>query len=230
LTDLDSAVLNELRTLPEGLAEIVGRHLAAADRALMEDDVPRARAHVLAARRRAARVAVVREAAGVTAYLAGDYAEAITELRAVRRMTGSDAYLPILADCERGLGNPQKALDMIRGLDSARLDPTTRIELLIVQAGARADLGNVPAAILTLQVPELTRLPRGEMRARLQYAYADLLERDGRVQDAATWLARAAESDVDGVTDAADRLAEEDGIVFIDDGLDGSDADAARGD
>ncbi len=151
----------------------------------------------------------------MAAYLAGDFAEAIAELRTVRRMTGSDEYVPMLADCERGLGRPQRALELIRETESSKLDPATRVELLLVAAGARADLGQLDAAILMLQAPELRRLPKGGPRARLQYAYADLLERAGRFHESHEWMRKAAESDVDGVTDAAERLDEAAGLSFI---------------
>ena len=211
---LDVGVSHELRTLPEGLAEIVARHLVAADLALVEGDVPLARTHIAAAKRRAGRVAPVREAAGIAAYLAGDYAEAIAELRTVRRMTGSPEYVPMLADCERGLGRPQRALELIKEVDQRTVSPETRVELVLVAAGARADLGQVDAAIVVLQIPELTRLPKGGPLARLQYAYADLLERAGRVDEAREWMRKAAASDVDGVTDAEERVEEETGLSF----------------
>ncbi len=206
---------HELRTLPEGLAEIVARHLVAADLALVDEDIALARAHIAAAKRRAGRVAPVREAAGIAAYLDGDYPEAIAELRTVRRMTGSDEYVPMLADCERGLGRPQKALELIREVDTSRLEPATRVELILVAAGARADLGQLDAAIVMLQIPELKRLPKGAPRARLQYAYADLLERAGRFEESHEWMRHAAESDIGGVTDAAERLDEAAGLAFI---------------
>lgn len=211
---LDAGVAHELRTLPEGLAEIVARHLVAADLALVDGDIPLARAHIAAAKRRAGRVAPVREAAGIAAYLAGDYAEAIAELRTVRRMTGSPEYVPMLADCERGLGRPHRALDLIKEVDQRTVDPSTRVELTLVAAGARADLGQVDAAILVLQVPELTQLPKGGPRARLQYAYADLLEKAGRVPESREWMRRAADSDIEGVTDATERVEEEAGLAF----------------
>lgn len=214
LDSLDPAVQNELRTLPEGLAEIVGRHLAAADEALVEDDVETARAHVAAARRRAGRVAAVREAAGVVAYLAGDYAEAIAELRAVRRMTGTADYLPMMADCERGLGRPRRALELLKEIDLRLVDDATRVEVALVAAGARADLGQVDAALILLDAPDLTQLPAGGARARLEYARAELLMQAGREAEGRAWLQRAADSDVDGVTDAAERVEEWTGLAF----------------
>ncbi len=214
LESLDPAVQNELRTLPEGLAEIVGRHLAAADAALVDDDLESARAHVAAARRRAGRVAAVREAAGVVAYLGGDYAEAIAELRAVRRMTGTAEYLPMMADCERGLGRPRRALELLKEIDLRSVDDATRVEVALVAAGARADLGQVDAALILLDAPDLTQLPAGGARARLEYARAELLMQAGREDEGRGWLQRAAESDVDGVTDAAERVEEWTGLAF----------------
>jgi tetratricopeptide (TPR) repeat protein len=214
VADLDPAVQNELRTLPEGLAEIVGRHLAAADAALVEGNTALAREHIAAAKRRAGRVAAVREACGIAAYLDGDYAEAIAELRAVRRMSGSQEYVPMMADCERGLGRPRRALELLKEVDLRNVDEATRVEVALVAAGARADLGQVEAALVVLQAPDLARLPQGGPRARLQYAYAELLSQAGRDDEAVDWLARAAESDIDGVTDAAERLEELTGLVF----------------
>ena len=211
---LDRSVLLELRTLPDGLAEIVARHLVAADLAMADDDVELAMAHIEAARRRAGRVAAVREAAGVAAYKAGKFPEAISELRTARRMTGSNAFIPMIADCERGLGRPQKALDLIRATNTKTLDDETRSELLIVGAGARADLGQLNAAIVTLQVPELTKLRPGTARARLQYAYSDFLAQVGRTTEAWEWMERAAASDIDEATDAAERCEEFAGIAF----------------
>ena len=61
------------------------------------------------------RVGVVREACGIAAYRTGRWAEALSELRAARRMTGRDDYLPIMADCERALGRPDRALALPSG-------------------------------------------------------------------------------------------------------------------
>lgn len=204
IEDLDPAVLNELRTLPEDLGEVVGRHLLAAQAALLEDDVDRATAHAESARRKAARVASVREAAGIVAYRAGDYAKALNEFRTVRRMTGGDEFVPIMADCERGLGRPERALDLLKELK--RSTGEVRIEALLVGAGARADLGQIDAALVMLKIPELTGDGDLEVRIRLQYAYADLLEQAGRVDEARAWFARVAEADVADITDAAERL------------------------
>jgi tetratricopeptide (TPR) repeat protein len=172
--------------------------------------------YALAARRLAARVGVVREACGIAAYRTGRWAEALSELRAARRMTGSDDYLPMMADCERALGRPDRGLSLVREADFSALDRAIQIELRIVESGIRRDQGLADAAVVVLQVPELTS---GRMRpwsARLFYAYADALLAAGRADEARDAFARAAEADTSGETDAADRLDELDGFEFAD--------------
>ncbi len=214
--EIDRRVAAELRTLPEELGQTVARLLVAASRALEEGDVDLALAYTAEAKRLAGRVSVVREAMGITAYAAGDYAAALAELRAVRRMTGDQDYVPVMADCERGLGRPRKALELLAEVPESKLSDASRIEARIVAAGARRDLGQPDAALLLLQVPELNARRTEEWLPRLRYAYADTLLELGRGEQARMWFERAAQVDPDGATDADERLAEMDGIVFDD--------------
>ncbi|SDK47613.1 hypothetical protein SAMN05421874_1083 [Nonomuraea maritima] len=224
--ELDKEVLEELRSLPGDLADLVGRHLVAAERALEDDDPDRAHEHTNVARRFAARIGVVREAAGIVAYRAGHFSEALSDLRAARRMTGSEAYLPVMADCERGLGRPERAIDLVRSPEAERLDREGRIEMTIVESGARRDLRQYDAAVITLQrLPELRDPQPRPWSARLAFAYADALADAGH-QDAATeWFGRAMAFDEDGETDAAERYAELTGAVIedIEEDVDGED-------
>ncbi len=212
-TDLDRVTRNSLSTLPEALAERVALQLAAAA-SLLADEPERALEHARAAGRRASRVAVVREAVGVAAYQAGDYALALSELKAAARISGSPEYLPMIADCERGLGRPERALSLASSPEARTLERAGKVELLIVAAGARRDLGQPEAAVLTLQVPALRSATTGQWLARLRYAYADALLGVGRVAEARLWFARAAQVDPEGTTDAAERCDELDGITF----------------
>ncbi|MFE3455834.1 hypothetical protein ACFXJ8_43720 [Nonomuraea sp. NPDC059194] len=232
MDELDKDVRDELRSLPLDLAELVGRHLVAAERALVEDDPDRAHEHTKVARRFAARIGVVREAAGIVAYRAGNYSEALSDLRAARRMTGSDAYLPIMADCERGMGRPERALDLVRSPEAERLDRAGRIELAIVESGARRDLGQNDAAVITLQrLPELRDPNPHPWSARLAFAYGDALADAGHQEAATDWFARALAFDEDGETDAAERYAELTGAVIEDIEEDYEDLDeSAEGD
>ncbi|WP_223199391.1 hypothetical protein [Solihabitans fulvus] len=210
---LDPAVRGELRSLPKGLADIVGQHLAAAG-LLVDEDPEFALEHARYARLKAARVGAVREAAGLTAYLAGEWAEALSELRAARRMTHGAGHLAIMADCERALGRPERALELAREARSEKLDAAEAVELLIVSAGARRDMGQLDAAVVALQGPDLDPKRRQPWSARLFYAYADNLAAAGRTDEAVRWFLNAAEADDDGETDAAERafdLADETG-------------------
>ena len=139
-------------------------------------------------------------------------------------MTGRDDYLPIMADCERALGRLDRALALVREAKTSELERTTQIELRIVESGIRRDQGLSEAAVIALQVPELTSGRLRPWSARLFYAYADALLAAGRAEEARDWFARAAEADTDGETDAADRVDELDGIEF-EDLADGQDFD-----
>jgi hypothetical protein len=193
----------------------VAKHLVAAGR-LVDEDPQAALAHAYAARAHAARIGAVREAVGVTAYHAGEWAVALSELRAVRRMNGSVEHLAVEADCERALGRPDRALELERSPIASRLDEAGRVELLIVASGARRDLGQLDSAVVMLQVPELEALPPREWSGRLGYAYADALLAAGRTDEARAWFERVQEIDPYNDTGAGDRLLELDGIVLDD--------------
>lgn len=210
---LSRQVRAELRGLPTELADVVAGHLVAAGR-LIDDDPALAFAHAEAARRRAARLPIVREASAETAYAAGEYAHALSEYRALRRMTGDQSYLPVMADCERALGRAQAALQLVREGASAGLPLEGQVELIIVEAGARDDLGQTDEALRLLRAATGRYHRPAASAARLQYAYADLLVRTGDETQARARFAAAAELDVDGATDAAERADELDGLII----------------
>ncbi|GAA1546644.1 tetratricopeptide repeat protein [Nocardioides humi] len=202
--ELSASVRAHLKGLPEKLAARVARHLAAAGQ-LVDDDPETAYQHTLAAKARAPRIAVVREAVGEAAYAAGHYAEALSELRAAKRMNGATAYLPIMADCHRALGNPTRALELAKSPSVARFVPAAKAEMTLVEAGARRDLGQLDAALRTLEVAPLNSKSRESWVVRLRYAYADTLEEGGRLNDALTWFHKTNAIDADEITDAAAR-------------------------
>jgi tetratricopeptide (TPR) repeat protein len=205
--ELDRNVLAQLKGLPEKLANRVARHLAAAG--MLIDDEPRtAYEHTLAARARASRLAVVREACGEAAYAAGEYAEALAELRAAKRMNGVTAYLPIMADCERALGRPERALELAKSPAVRNFEPEAKAEMTIVEAGARRDMGEIDAALRTLELAPLNHKSRSSWVVRLRYAYADTLLAAGRGTDALEWFHRTEAIDGDEITDAGDRAAQ----------------------
>jgi tetratricopeptide (TPR) repeat protein len=184
--------------------------------ASLTEDPEQGYGYAQAAKRLAARVGVVREACGIAAYHTGRWAEALSEFRAARRMTGRDDYVPIMADCERALGRPDRGLALVREVNPADLGRPTQIELRIVESGIRRDQGLADAAVLVLRVPELTNGKVRPWSARLFYAYGDALLAADRAEEARAAFARVVELDSDGETDAAERLDELDGIVLDD--------------
>ena len=200
-------VRRELSTLDRVTADAVARHLVAAGD-LIDEDPEAALNHARAARARASRIAVVREAVGIAAYQCGDWAQALAELRAARRMGSKSALLALIADCERGLGRPERAIELARGPEAAQLSGDDADELRIVAAGARADLGQIEQALTVLSTPQLESGRTGSTAARLYYAYADTLLALDRNDEALEWFLRSAAADTEGVTDAEDRVSE----------------------
>lgn len=200
-------IRGELSTLDKTTADTVARHLVAAGE-LLDEDPEAALAHAQAARGRAGRIAAVREAVAVAAYQVGDWAQALSEFRAARRMGSKSQLLPLIADCERGVGRPEKAIELARGPEAAALTGDDADELRIVAAGARADLGQLEQALTLLSTPLPDPERAGSTAARLCYAYAEVLLALGRSDEAIQWFMHAAGADIDGVTDAEERLDE----------------------
>jgi tetratricopeptide (TPR) repeat protein len=213
--ELDRNVLAQLRGLPEKLAARVARHLVAAGQ-LLDSDPEAAYQHTLAARARASRVAVIREATGEAAYAAGHFAEALSELRAAKRMNGAIDYLPVMADCERALGRPERALALAKSPSVAKLPMAQQVEMTIVEAGSRFDLGEVDSALRTLENAPVRSVAREDWVVRLRYAYADLLLQAGRRDEAIEWFHRTAGIDGGAITDAAERILELEGVTVED--------------
>jgi tetratricopeptide (TPR) repeat protein len=200
-------VRGELMTLDKATADYVAKHLVAAGE-LLEDDPELALKHAQAARTRSGRISAVREAVGIAAYHCGDWAQALSELRAARRMGSKSPLLPLVADCERGVGRPQRAIDLSRTPEAEQLTGDDADELRIVVAGARSDLGQHEQALSALSTPALDPTRTGLTAARLFYAYADTLLVLGRNDEALQWFMKAAAADLDGQTDAEERIAE----------------------
>jgi tetratricopeptide (TPR) repeat protein len=159
---------------------------------------------------------VVREVNGITAYQTGRWAEALAELRAARRLTGRGEHLALMADSERALGRPDRALELVHSDEAKRLPRAAQIELRIVESGIRRDQGLADAAVLALQVPELADGRLRPWSARLFYAYGDALLAAGRPEAAREAFSRAVVADEDEQTDALARLDELDGITVED--------------
>lgn len=116
--------------------------------------------------------------------------------------------LAVMADCERGLGRPERALELGRSEEAKELDKESAIELAIVLAGARLDLDQPESAVVTIQRAQPDRSDRGVSACRLSYAYANALLAAGRKDEAREWFEHTIAIDEGDWTDAADRLAE----------------------
>ena len=185
----------------------MAKHLVAAGD-LIDEDPQAALEHARAARARSGRIAAVREAVGIAAYHCGDWAQALAELRAARRLGSKSPLLALIADCERGVGRPERAIELARSAEAAQLTGDDADELRIVVAGARSDLGQHEQALAVLSTPQLDPTRTGQTAARLFYAYAETLLTLGRNEEALQWFIRTAAADVDAVTDAEERITE----------------------
>lgn len=207
ITDLDPSVLQDLSSLSKENSEAVAKHLIMAA-TWLDDDPQLSLRHARAAKDRAGRVSVAREMNGIAAYRAGEWKEALAELRAARRISGGPGLLAVMADCERGLGRPEKAIELWRSDDAKELAPEDAIELAIVVAGARLDMGQADSAVVTIQRAQPNKDDTGVAACRLSYAYANALLEAGRKDEAKEWFQHATDIDEGDWTDAAERLAE----------------------
>ncbi|NUU06813.1 hypothetical protein HNO83_10705 [Leifsonia sp. C5G2] len=192
--DLPGEARVELKTLSKDNSDWVAKHLVMAGR-LIETDPVAAHNHALSAARRAGRVAVVRETLAITAYATGDFALALRELRTYRRISGSNDQLPLMVDSERGVGRPDRALELGRSVDRATLHADVQVSLAIAMSGARLDLGQPEAALAELEIPQLDPDRAFSYSADLFHAYAEVLEELGRTADAEGWRERAARAE-----------------------------------
>ena len=232
--DLDRVARNELKTLEKENADGVALHLVMAAK-LIDEDPELAHQHAISAARRAGRIGVVRETLAITAYATGDFALALRELRTYRRITGRDDQLPMMVDSERGIGRPDKALELGRSVQKSTLAVPVQVELAISMSGARLDLDQKEAALAELQIPQLDPTKAFTWSPALFESYGAVLEELGRDEEAEVWYTRADTAadalESAGVTDDNEvvEIIEED-LEFDEESDDESDQDYAAGD
>ncbi|MDO5739456.1 MAG: hypothetical protein Q4P07_04850 [Ornithinimicrobium sp.] len=214
--DLAKVLRSELLTLSKENADGVARHLVAVGRALDAEEFDLALEHAQTAAKRAGRVAGVRETLGVVHYRRGEWAQALGEFRTARRISGLHHLLPLIADAERGLGRPERALELGDSPEARMLGAAEQVELAIVLSGARIDMGQSAAGVQQLRDLTVAGSPSAPWAARLRYAYAAALEADGQQAEAQVWLQRAAAVDVSEETDARELLGLDEAPVFVD--------------
>ncbi len=188
--ELDRVARAQLKTLSKENAEGVANHLVMVAR-LINSDPQLAHRHAVSAARRAGRIAVVRETLAITAYSIGDFALALRELRTYRRISGKNDQLPMMVDSERGLGRPDKALELGRSVERSSLAVEVQVELAIAMSGARLDLGDPETALRELEIPQLDPRTAYSYSPDLFDAYATVLEDLGRTDEAELWWERS---------------------------------------
>lgn len=188
--ELDRVARAQLKTLSKENAEGVANHLVMVAR-LIDSDPQLAHRHAVSAARRAGRIAVVRETLAITAYSIGDFALALREFRTYRRISGKNDQLPMMVDSERGLGRPDKALELGRSVERASLAAEVQVELAIAMSGARLDLGDPQTALRELEIPQLDPETAYSYSPDLFDAYATVLEDLGRTDEAELWWERS---------------------------------------
>lgn len=202
---LSDDIVRELHaTVRPGKGDILVKVFGEAAGALAEGDIDTAIELGDQAKHMALRSPAVREFLGLAYYHAGRYQEAATELGAFRRIAGTTEQNPVIADCYRALGKPEKALELCDEIEVAKVDPAVHYEGTIVAASVLADLGRLDEAIKRLEALDLSPASAEEHHLRAWYVLGDLLERRGRFTQAREWFDAVAAADPE-LTDAGAR-------------------------
>lgn len=187
---LIKSAYNDLKTLDKENADVVARHLVMVAR-LLDENPEKAHMHAISASRRGGRIGLTRETLGITAYTIGDFSLALRELKTYQRITGRDDQIALMVDAERGVGRPDKALELGRSVDRTKLEDSVQVNLAIALSGARLDKDQVDLALAELEIPQLRAEKAYAYHVPLYYAYADVLAELGRDEEAAKWSRRA---------------------------------------
>ena len=172
-----------LRGLSKEHAENIGLHILAAY-TLEERDPELALEHAKWVAHQASRIDFARETLAFVAYRQGDYKLALREFRTAFRMNGFLDYLPFIADCERGMGEPKKAIETAMSDDAKYLRGESKAEMFLVYAGALGDLELWDKAIEIVHTLGRSKGLAGEYRMRAVQAEQYFLEEAGRTDEA----------------------------------------------
>lgn len=172
-----------LRGLSKEHAENIVLHILAAY-TLEERDPELALEHAKWVAHQASRIDFARETLAFVAYRQGDYKLALREFRTAFRMNGFLDYLPFIADCERGMGEPKKAIETAMSDDAKYLRGESKAEMFLVYAGALGDLELWNKAIEIVHTLGRSKGLAGEYRMRAVQAEQYFLEQAGRSDEA----------------------------------------------
>jgi tetratricopeptide (TPR) repeat protein len=188
VSDLRPEIVREINQVAHfGHAPKVRELVVEAAHAIDEERYEDAIAPLLDAKRKAPRSVYVRELLGIAYHRLGRWKEAARELAAYKRLSDRRDRDPEIADCERALGRPEKAVDILADLEPDELPDEVFIEALVVHAGALGDLGRYDEAVAVLESGPMQPDVVTVEHLRLWYALADALEGAGRRRDARVW-------------------------------------------
>lgn len=195
----DDAALRNLRF------NRTAKALAHAVLALADDEPEAAAEHASYAKRQTKRSAAVREALGLALYRSGAYREARAELTAAQRLSGTHDLNAVLADIERALGRPERAIELFESADRAAMAGDAAAELLLVAASAYGDLGRPAAGVALIRRHGDWPAKLLDHHLRLAYTQGVLAEEAGDSPTARQALTRVVTADPE-FFDAAERL------------------------
>jgi tetratricopeptide (TPR) repeat protein len=212
---LSSQVLGELRQTtarPGDDANLrtlrfnrTAKALAHAVLALADDEPEAAVEHANYAKRQTRRSAAVRETLGLALYRSGSYREARAELNAAQRLSGTADLAAVLADIERALGRPERAIELFEGTDRSAMSDDAAAELLLVAASAYGDMDRPASGVALIRRHGAWPAKLLDHHLRLAYAQGTLAEQAGDTATARQALTRVITADPD-FFDAAERL------------------------
>ena len=185
--------------------EYLERRLTAAAEAYEHDRYEEALLAVRPVVERVPDAPAVMELYGLTLYRLGRWRQAAKQLRELHLRTGSFDQFPVIADCERALGHPERVRELWDELRRSGVDHEVLVEGRLVMAGALADGGALDSAIALLEPEQRNRRNPSLAHLRQWYALADLYERAGDLPRARQLFGRVALADPEAL-DAPERL------------------------
>jgi tetratricopeptide (TPR) repeat protein len=192
---------------PSQQADVLSRLSQAIDR-LERDDPRGALPEAERAKALAPRSAGVREVLGMAYYGVGRWKDAVTELKAYKRISGRNDQNHLIADCYRALGRPEEAVPLADEVLRDRRAPNeAKAEAVIVAASALADRERYGEALALLARAKTREDVSEEYTLRLWYVRGDILAKTGRTDEAAQEFRKIMRHDASAF-DAAERLSE----------------------
>jgi tetratricopeptide (TPR) repeat protein len=202
-------VVNELNRLARsGKGPQAAARLERAVQLLERGDARGAVTEAQKAKGFAPRSVSIREVLGMALYRQDRWREALSELQAYRRMSGRADQNHLIADAERALGRPERAVPLAEEALAGRSVPIeAKPEAVIVAPSALADMGRFDQALgLLRRVRTREDVARPEV-IRVWYVIADILERAGRPKEAAEQFRKILRHDP-AAYDVAERVAQ----------------------